>query len=999
MSGNKIVINQTSGLDQININQDAPKIVQVNQPVTNIVEVRSIGPQGIPGAPGASGSNATSPFRQTGSYWSTGDDIYITGSLRVTNTIIVQGAISASVFSGSFAGNGAGLTNITASTVEFSNITNKPTLISSSLQFNTLTTPFTGSYTGSFSGDGVNLYNIPASGITGLNLSRIASGSVTASIAPDTGLQINTDTTITGGKLAVVGTGSAGVIGNFGIAPLTASFTVWDSQYYASSSQLGFLGPYSTNTVLATLVNKKPFGSATDDEYTQFANYLELSYTASDADHITLNRGIIDINLSSSYTQSGDITANWTDVTQRGNGYNSVGFTNTYIFNTVSQSSYSDNTNGLWTVTSVNSSSIGTMYGVRSQMTMQRSASIDTAYMFQGQTQASTWSRIKNAYGLYLNSVMNTNASMSNYAGVTVTAAATGSIGNALVLLGTGTIPSGSWSIYNTSSFQNYFRGNVGINKPTPTTNLDIIGDVYVTGSIRVTAGASGSFSGSFAGDGSQLTNIPASGIVGLNLNQISSGSVSASISPDSGLQVNTNITATSFTGSLQGTASYSVQNLSSSYAETASYVRNAVSASYAETASYAPAYLPLTGGTISGNLTVIGTASFAYTTASIVQVGGSVITLNTDYPAVRFGGISVIDSGSFGNSSTGSLFWDSLNNRWVYSNPSGSTYDGGMLISGPRNTSGLGNETGMDTNFVAVGQGADHIRPGTIFNSGSITQVTGSLFVTAGVTASFTGSFTGDGAGLYNIPAGAITGLNLNQISSGSVSASISPNSGLQINTNVTAISFTGSFTGSYVGDGAGLINIPASGIVGLNLSQIASGSATASIAPDTGFQINTNTTITGSLTATAGVTASLFGTSSWAENSLTASYYGGSVISSSYAATASYLSGTVISASYATTSSFAVTASYVNIGAITLVNPIVQYYDTTASILAGTTITLPGGLTYVSSSQFEFIEIFINGLRLRYDRDFLPINTGSVQFQLSIPSGTEITYKSLYR
>ena len=433
-----------------------------------------------------------------------------------------------------------------------------------------------GSFSGSFQGSGAGLTGIPASGITGLNLSQIASGSVTASIAPNTGLQINTDTTITGGKLAVVGTGSAGVVSNFGIAPLTASFTVWDSQYYASSSQLRFIGPYSTNTVLATLVNKKPFGSVTDDDYTQFANYLELSYTASDADRITLNRGIIDINLSSSYTQSGDITANWTNVTQRGNGYNSVGFTNTYIVNTVSQSSYSDNTNGLWTVTSVNSSSVLNAYGVRSDTSMARSASIDTLYLFQGLNQANAWSRIRNSYGLYLDTNMVTNASMSNYAGVTVTGRATGSVSNALVLLGTGNFPTGSWSIYNTSSFQNYLRGWVGINKETPTTNLDIIGDVFVTGSIRVTAGASGSFSGSFAGDGSQLTNIPAGGIVGLNLNQISSGSVSASISPDNGLQVNTNVTATSFTGSLQGTASYST---TASYASTAAiqYVTSSI--------------------------------------------------------------------------------------------------------------------------------------------------------------------------------------------------------------------------------------------------------------------------------------------------------------------------------------------------------------------------------------------------------------------------------------
>jgi hypothetical protein len=41
----------------------------------------------------------------------------------------------------------------------------------------------------------------------------------------------------------------------------------------------------------------------------------------------------------------------------------------------------------------------------------------------------------------------------------------------------------------------------------------------------------------------------------------------------------------------------------------------------------------------------------------------------------------------------------------------------------------------------------------------------------------------------------------------------------------------FTGSFSGSFVGNGAGLFNVPASGIVGLNLSQIATGSVSASV------------------------------------------------------------------------------------------------------------------------------------------------------------------------
>ena len=123
------------------------------------------------------------------------------------------------------------------------------------------------------------------------------------------------------------------------------------------------------------------------------------------------------------------------------------------------------------------------------------------------------------------------------------------------------------------------------------------------------------------------------------------------------------------------------------------------------------------------GNLNVIGTASFTYVTESIVQVGNSTIILNTNYPSTRFGGITVVDSGSFGNSSTGSMLWDSLNNRWVYANPAGSSYDGGMLISGPRNTSGLGNEQGTLDNYITKGQGGDHITSSMIYedNSGNV--------------------------------------------------------------------------------------------------------------------------------------------------------------------------------------------------------------------------------------------------------------------------------------
>lgn len=60
--------------------------------------------------------------------------------------------------------------------------------------------------------------------------------------------------------------------------------------------------------------------------------------------------------------------------------------------------------------------------------------------------------------------------------------------------------------------------------------------------------------------------------------------------------------------------------------------------------------------------------------------------------------------------------------------------------------------------------------------------------------------------------------------------------------------------------------------------------------------------------LNATSGITGSLLGTSSWAENAVTSSY-ALSALSSSYATQA-------LSSSFATTASFAVSASYIDGG-----------------------------------------------------------------------------------
>jgi hypothetical protein len=86
-------------------------------------------------------------------------------------------------------------------------------------------------------------------------------------------------------------------------------------------------------------------------------------------------------------------------------------------------------------------------------------------------------------------------------------------------------------------------------------------------------------------------------------------------------------------------------------------------------------------------------------------------------------------------------------------------------------------------------------------------------------------------------------------------------------------------------------------------------------------------------------------------------------------------------------------------NIESIPLVNPKAEYVLTGAITSSGTTITLPNSLTYVSSSTYEYLEIYINGDRLRYNQDFIPTSNTAVQFQISIPANAEVTYKSLKR
>jgi hypothetical protein len=172
----------------------------------------------------------------------------------------------------------------------------------------------------------------------------------------------------------------------------------------------------------------------------------------------------------------------------------------------------------------------------------------------------------------------------------------------------------------------------------------------------------------------------------------------------------------------------------------------------------------------VQDNLIVQGSSSLQNITASAVSIGTNIVYLNTDTPAVRFAGLTVQDSGSSAGV-TGSMLWDSLCNRWIYSNPSTIGYSGGMLLSGPR-TQTLGTEPTLTCNYVAKSGGGDHLYDSCIIDDGT----------TVCVNANLKGSGTINGTTIY----GSTNVCSPIGLFSGCVGVGITPIDKLHVNGNI---------------------------------------------------------------------------------------------------------------------------------------------------------------------------------------------------------------------
>jgi len=303
---------------------------------------------------------------------------------------------------------------------------------------------------------------------------------------------------------------------------------------------------------------------------------------------------------------------------------------------------------------------------------------------------------------------------------------------------------------------------------------------------------------------------------------------------------------------------------------------------------TYADGALVVQGGVgvakdvnISGSLTVLGllsavSSSIQYVTSSQLIVADNKIAVNTT-DLVRFGGLSVYDSGS--SATTASIYWDSQNHKFVYENLSGLDYGSAMFIGGPKNLGSLGDEVGLTAGRIPVATGDDHIDTNPASSSLYIDFADGKTYVESGlyVTGSVSSSvgFWGDGSNLTGVVSTlAVTGSDGASITTGTVNLktqaiTYSAGEGIDISVTDQTVSISGedasttnkgvaSFSSTYFTTTGGAVSVSASAITETELNAsvagtgLSGGNGTAlsvdyGSTSGTAVQGNTNITING--------------------------------------------------------------------------------------------------------------------------------------------------------
>ena len=164
------------------------------------------------------------------------------------------------------------------------------------------------------------------------------------------------------------------------------------------------------------------------------------------------------------------------------------------------------------------------------------------------------------------------------------------------------------------------------------------------------------------------------------------------------------------------------------------------VTGSYATTGSNTfKADQTITGSLyISQNLYVQGSSSISYISQSTLNIGTNIITVNTNLPGVRLGGLAVIDSASSSPVKSGSFLFDSLNDQWIMVHQdAGNGITSSIALMGPQTYNNVGNETLLTKNRVLKSDGLEHVTDSQITDNGVTVSITNGLSVGTNLTAS----------------------------------------------------------------------------------------------------------------------------------------------------------------------------------------------------------------------------------------------------------------------
>lgn len=527
-------------------------------------------------------------------------------------------------------------------------------------------------FTGSFIGDGSGLTSIPASAVTGLELNRIAEGSVTASVSTAGGLQVNSNIfatgSISGSNIIASGDISGSNLYLSGNTIVDGNITL-EGNIFIGDNPLDIIvfGGEVSSSIVPEVNNAFDLGSSTqawNDLYVSGTAYIQnLALEGIEVNSIALPGNLV---VSGTTTLSGSVVIE-------------------------------DNTtmNGNLTVTG--SSNLNGNLNVTGTTVLSGSVVVEDNSTINGNLTVTGSSNLSGGLNVTGSTVFNS--------GVTIT----GLTDNRVVILGTGGIleddanftfdgsilkvgngdfevdvndgdvrTSGSLIVSSTSQL----KGAVGINS-----TLDVTGSVQLKSTLNV--------------DGQ--STLASANVEDLTENRIVIVGVNGELEDDA----NFTFDGTTFKigggdfevdvndGDIRTSGSLKVNTLN---------VDNNLNVGGA---------LTVTGTTsllgnlfVSGNVEILGSASYVYISSSVVELDDNIIRLNAYSPFERYAGFEVIDSGSSGVSA--SMLWDSLNDYWLLVSSSGQS---SKMIGTTAGT--YGSEISLTTNTIPKSTG-----PSTIGNS-----------------------------------------------------------------------------------------------------------------------------------------------------------------------------------------------------------------------------------------------------------------------------------------